>query len=416
MTSEAAAAQDRTWGSYVTELQDRGGAPFDEIWARFQEIFQDRDPADGPPLVWQPTAEIIEKANLTRLLESLGLGSYEELHRWSVELRDRFWARVIEELGVVFQRPPGSILDLAAGPEHPRWLPGARLSAVESCFKAREDKPAVVFGREDKDEVSVTTYGELHCLAAQVAHGLDREGFPFGCGIALYMPMNLEAVAAYLGIVASGRFVVSIADSFSPTEVRRRLEIAGAQGIVTVDHFLRGGKEIELYRRILGVNPPRAVVIPRKQEKSPDLRPGDLLWSRLLGSENVRFSPCAGTPDDILNVLFSSGTTGDPKAIPWTHLTPLKCAMDGRFHQDIHPDDVVAWPTNMGWMMGPWLVFATLMNGATMALFEGVPTGKPFLRFVRDAGVTILGVVPALVKTWRSLDERRGPPSSRFEF
>ena len=109
-----------------------------------------------------------------------------------------------------------------------------------------------------------------------------------------------------------------------------------------------------------------------------------------------------GDPDRVTNVLFSSGTTGDPKAIPWTQLTPVKAAMDGHFHHDIHPGDVVAWPTNLGWMMGPWLIYASLVNGAAMALHDDAPTGRDFADFVAEAGVTVLGVVPSLVAAWRS--------------
>ncbi len=76
--------------------------------------------------------------------------------------------------------------------------------------------------------------------------------------------------------------------------------------------------------------------------------------------------------------------------------------MDGHCHQDIHPNDIVAWPTNIGWMMGPWLIFATLWNDATMTLYEGAPLGEGFTRFVRDARVTVLGVVPSLVRAWRA--------------
>src|SRR5690606_587465 len=85
-----------------------------------------------------------------------------------------------------------------------------------------------------------------------------------------------------------------------------------------------------------------------------------------------------------------------PKAVPWTQLTPLKAAVDARFHHDVRAGDVVAWPTSMGWMMGPWLVYASLLNGAAMALYEGSPAGAGFARFVADAGVTMLGVVPSL--------------------
>ncbi|MEN8239754.1 MAG: AMP-binding protein, partial [Actinomycetota bacterium] len=102
------------------------------------------------------------------------------------------------------------------------------------------------------------------------------------------------------------------------------------------------------------------------------------------------------------NILFSSGTTGDPKAIPWTQTTPLKAAMDGRFHHDIHRGDVVAWPTNLGWMMGPWLIYASLLNGAAMALYDDAPTGRAFIEFVADAGVSMLGIVPSIVASWRA--------------
>jgi len=102
------------------------------------------------------------------------------------------------------------------------------------------------------------------------------------------------------------------------------------------------------------------------------------------------------------NILFSSGTTGDPKAIPWTHTTPIKAAMDGRFHQDIHSGDVVAWPTNLGWVMGPWLIYASLLNGAALALYDDAPTTRGFVEFVEDAGVTMLGLVPSIVAAWRT--------------
>ena len=77
-----------------------------------------------------------------------------------------------------------------------------------------------------------------------------------------------------------------------------------------------------------------------------------------------------------INILFSSGTTGDPKVIPWNQTTPIKCAADAHFHHNIQPGDVLVWPTNIGWMMGPWLIFASLMNRAAMGLYYGAPTGR----------------------------------------
>jgi acetyl-CoA synthetase len=124
-------------------------------------------------------------------------------------------------------------------------------------------------------------------------------------------------------------------------------------------------------------------------------------WEGFVGSD-ADSAATLRDPDDPLNILFSSGTTGDPKAIPWTQTTPIKCAADAHFHQDVHPGDVLVWPTNLGWMMGPWLIFASLMNRATMGLFDGAPTGRAFGEFVQKAGTTVLGLVPSLVKAWRA--------------
>ena len=95
---------------------------------------------------------------------------------------------------------------------------------------------------------------------------------------------------------------------------------------------------------------------------------------------------------------------GQPKAIPWTHTTPIRCAANAFFHQDVRQGDTVAWPTNLGWMMGPWLVFAALLNGAPIAPFQGSPLGRGFGEFVQSAGVSMLGLVPSIAKAWRASD------------
>jgi acetyl-CoA synthetase len=254
-------------------------------------------------------------------------------------------------------------------------------------------------------DVDPTPAGRL--TVSYVANSFVEPGIKKGDAIAIDMVMTAEAVAIYLGIVKVGAAVVSIADSLAPAEVKKRLDIANAKLIFTQDVIVRGGKELPLYLKILEAEPEKVVVLPGKQQVEADLRNTDLSWGDFL-SDKTDFDSVACTPEEHCNILFSSGTTGTPKAIPWTHTTPIRCAVDGYIHQDIHRNEVVAWPTNIGWMMGPWLIFASLINKATIALYYGVPTGREFGQFVQNAKVNMLGVVPSMVKQWKETDCMEG--------
>ena len=185
---------------------------------------------------------------------------------------------------------------------------------------------------------------------------------------------------------------MSIADSFAAGEIAKRLRISEAKGVFFCESYQRAGKTISL-----GKNVHAAGQICEEAGQQVQLFSEDHAWPEVSPMK----SPFLGWPRSHHQHLFSSGTTGDPKAIPWDQTTPFKCMADASLHQDIGPQDVVAWPTNLGWMMGPWLIFASLMHGAAIGLFEDAPTGESFGKFVQDAKTTMLGVVPALVRHWK---------------
>ncbi|MCG6922628.1 MAG: AMP-binding protein [Acidobacteria bacterium] len=390
-----------SWTELVEQVRQGRRPPFSAHWEAFRKAHRD----DPLPIAWWPDEQTRERSNLLSLMRELGLGDYPALHRFSVENKQEFWRRVLPRLGIVFAREPDSILDLADGVKHPRWLPGARLEITRSCFGAPPETAAILYGRErDEGGLESLSYAELDAQVDRFANGLLDRGFEPGQSVALYMPMTPECVVAYLGTVRAGCRVLSIADSFSAEELRRRMEIGGARAVVTVSSYRRAGRTIDLYGKVRAAvrgleEPPIAIVLEAKE-----LDRGDVPWEGFLVDR--RDSPAlAFDPDHVTNVLFSSGTTGDPKAIPWTELTPLKAGMDAHFHHDIHAGDVVCWPTNIGWMMGPWLIYASLLNDATMALYEGAPLGPGFTRFVHDAGVGMLGVVPSIVRAWRRTED-----------
>lgn len=346
---------------------------------------------------WTPTESEIKKTNLWQAMQAKNMTTYEDFYAWSCRSREEFWDYTLKQLKIKFNVHPTEILDDSKGPTQPIWLKGAQLNIAESCFKKDPKSIAVIFQKEGS-ELKKMTYGELETLSNQVANGLIENGFKKGDAIAIDMLMNVESVAIYLGIIKAGMVVVSIADSFAPDEIATRLKIARAKGVFTQSTIQRGGKELPMYEKVVEAKAPKTIVLTQPKVK---MRDGDLLFEKFLSKKNNFISVVCG-PYEPINILFSSGTTAEPKAIPWTHLTPLKSAMDGYFHHDIQPHDVVAWPTNLGWMMGPWLVFASLLNNATIAIFEGVPTQKEFGEFVQNAGVSVLGIVPSIVKVWRS--------------
>lgn len=355
---------------------------------------------------WTPSPEFIASTNIAWLMEQAGAKSYESLHTWSVQNREAYWAAAIERLGIRFQHPFSRVMDLSQGIESPRWLPDARFNIVESCFGASADSPAII-SQTEGGALEVMSVSELESLTNRVAANLMSRGFKPSDALAIYMPLTAESVAIYLGIIMAGCVVVGIADSFQPKEIAGRLRLANAKAVFTQDVALRGGRELPVYAHLIEAGAPPAIVLPAKNRVNCSLRAGDFDWHDFL-KHNHRINPVAREPHDAVNILFSSGTTGEPKLIPWTQTTPIKCAADAHFHQNIHPGDVLVWPTNLGWMMGPWLVFASLINKATIGLYNGAPTGRDFCRFVQDSRATMLGVVPSLVKSWRNTDSAQG--------
>lgn len=347
---------------------------------------------------WKPSEETIVKSNIYKMMQSQGFDNYQDFWQWSVTHKEDFWEATVENIGIKLTQKYSTILDVSNGIENPAWLKNAKLNIVDSCFQNSDESISIVFQKEGKSIQNITQK-ELVALVNQIANGLVELGLKKGDSIAIDMPMTVEAVAIYLAGIKAGMPIVTIADSFTPNEIVIRLKITKPKVIFTQDVLLRAGKELPLFSKIIEAKGPKAIVLAVAEKIIP-LRNEDLYWDGFLSS-NAEFETIIQHPDEVITILFSSGTTGEPKAIPWTHSTPIKGVSDGYYHQNIQQNDVVCWPTNLGWMMGPWLVFASLINKATIALYYGAPTGEGFGKFVQNAKVTMLGVIPSFVKYWK---------------
>ena len=372
----------------------------------YETVYADFDRAKyGTPPAWFPTDEDITEANITNIMAELHIKTYPEFHVWSITHRDTFWQMMIDRLGIKATETNAEPQKDATGIATHL----AKLNIVESCFNASDDAIAITTQRENDEHVKTLTYHKLACLTNRIANGLVDIGMKPGDAVAVDMPMNAESVAIYLGIVKAGCIVVGIADSFAPTEIATRLRIGKVKAIFTQDYINRAGKHLPLYEKVIAANAPKAIVFSAQGSESvaQTRREDDMVWSDFL-SDTETFTAVPCHPDAHTNILFSSGTTGEPKAIPWTHTTPIKAAADAYLHHDIHRGNVLAWHTSLGWMMGPWLIYASLINKATIALYDGVPTGRDFGVFVQNAKVNMLGVVPTLVRAWKNTDCMHG--------
>ncbi len=405
----------RVGSVYLYEL----GAPFC-VHATWYALLSDHI---APRLLpaWQPDADALHHSNLARFIESRGFASYSELHAWSVAAPDQYWQTTLKELGVRFETPPVQMRAAPEDVEQPRWLDGARLNVARACLEGEENRVALIV--QQRGVPLAVTKRELRERVNGVALGLRRLGVLAGDPVAIAVPLGLEAVVAYLALLHLGAVVVCIAESYSAQELRVRLEITAAKWVVVADVVERAGKRLPLYQKFLDIDAPCAVVV-RCASSGPEvpdaggepltLRAGDVEWNfqALLastpfarpvdGEGSSVFDAPFETPVDAPNtVLFSSGTTGTPKAIPWTPSCAIKAAADARWHLDVRPGDRLLWPTSLGWMMGAWSIFATLLNDATLVIYDDAPTVRGFGELVQSAQVTHVGVVPSLVRHWR---------------
>lgn len=350
---------------------------------------------------WEARQQDTASTNLAALQRSAGFATFEDLHRWSIDRPEEFWTQTLRRLGVAFSRPPDCFADLSGGRAKPQWFKGGKLNIAASCF-ARENQTAIVTKRHT-GELQKISLSDLHAQVKRTALSLDAMGLKSGDAVAIFMPMTAEAVAIYLAIVLAGMTVVSIPESIPPEQVATRLKIANARLVFSQSYIARSGKRLALYERLTmpEAEAPKIVCLPLFGETAlPPLREGDIGWQTFLSSSTT-FDAVACDPQAATNIIFSSGTTGTPKAIVWDHVTPVKAASDGHYHQDIRSGDCVCWPTSLGWMMGPWLVYASLLNSAAIALYEGGPGDPGFAAFIEEAKVTMLGLVPSIAAAWR---------------
>ena len=365
----------------------------------------------SPEAVWFPSEARTSASALMRLMRRCGVEDYDALRRLALDDAETYWRHVVADLGLRFRMPYGTFLDCGDGVEWPRWFSGGTLNFTDGVLEGmagqtRPDDLAVKGCSEAGPAVDVTR-AELRREVELAMGRLAALGVEEGDRVAVLLPNIVEAVFVTVAAARMGAVVVPLYSGFGADAIASRIDASQAKVLVTCDGFLRNGQEIRILPVVeaaTGSCPSvRKVAIVRNGTAgdAPALSSDRAVWWN-----DVRPAPAvaapAFAPDHPWMIMFTSGTTGKPKGTVHTHSGfPIRVTHDVAYQYDFHPGDRLFWYSDMGWMIGPLSICATLMLGGCLVLYDGgpsVPDATRLLRVAQDASVTHFGTSPTMLR------------------
>ncbi|EMA40842.1 AMP-binding protein [Halococcus hamelinensis] len=389
--------------------------------------------SDTEGFVHEPTREFVESTNVHAFMQEYDIADHDELIARTcgdVEGVERsgvdwFWDELPEYLGIDFFEAYDEVRDDSDGPQFSNWYPGGKLNIAHNTL----DRHATGEGRDDvaclwegePGDVREVTFGDLYDQANRVANALEARGVGTGDTVALYMPMVPEVIAILYGCFKVGAIAVPVFSGFGVDATATRIADAEPTVLFTGDGFYRRGSEVRLkeaaddaieraghvehtvvYDR-LGLVPDAGA----EADASSAIPWGDRdeSWTDAIEGESPEYETKSLDSGQESILLYSSGTTGQPKGIVHTHAGVLmQCAKEIHFGFDQKPDDNFFWVSDIGWMMGPWTLLGNHAFGGTVVMYEGAPDHPEpdrFWRMIDDHDVTQFGISPTAIRALR---------------
>ncbi|HSK07425.1 MAG TPA: AMP-binding protein [Acidimicrobiia bacterium] len=365
---------------------------------------------DSFDIVWQPSARRAAATNTAAFMRAHGIGSVAELGARSSQDPEWFWEAVVEFLGIPFDRPWRAVRDTSRGHQWSTWFVGGSFNLSRACVdRWAEQEPGRVALRSEKEtgEIRELTFGGLRDKVSRLAGALSGLGVGRGDPVAVYLPMGEEAVVSLLAVARLGAIFIPVFSGYGPEAVSTRLEDPRPKVVVCANGFQRRGKLVEMKEiadRAAGAvgDVEHILVVDYTGRADTPMTEGRDLWWHDLVDRAEPLAPLPTGSEDPVLIAYTSGTTGRPKgAVHVQAGFTVKVATEGAFHAELTREDVAMWATDMGWIMGPWIVIAALGNGAALATYDGAPDhpGPDRLwQVAANLGVTFLGISPTLIR------------------
>ncbi len=353
---------------------------------------------------WSPSTRYLARSRLRRFAESHGHRDFASLHRWSVENLDGFWRAVDRDLGVVWRKPYDRVLDTSRGLPWTTWWLGGRMNFVASALRHEPARTAIIFEGEEGITRRLT-YGELAAAVRRCAAGLRALGVQPGDRVGIFLPLTPECAIATLAVAAIGAIYTPIFSGYASDAIAGRLRDCEASVLITADGFRRRGQLVQMKETadaaVDGAPSVRSVIVVPRVGREVRLRDREVSWDFMM-AQGTDETLADTSPEDPYMLIYTSGTTGRPKGAVHVHGGfPIKAAQDLAHVFDLQAGDILWWFTDIGWMMGPWLIAGGLINGATILLYDGAPdfpdAGRVWSMVERHR-VTHLGISPTAIR------------------
>ncbi|MDD2919654.1 AMP-binding protein [Rhodoferax sp.] len=358
--------------------------------------------------VWFPTKELSQSCNLTALINRMGLDDYDAFLRETIEHPERYWQETLRHFDITFSPPARAFVDTQNGPMWARFFPGAGFNIAVSCLRPPTGKdghsqPAIL-AEDEQGHCESLSYGELSARTRALASGLASIGVEKGDRVGLLFPSTSEAVVTLLAVCYLGAVAVPLYSGFGADAVARRLSDCEAKVLIVAHGFERKGRYVPLEKIAVEA----VTQLPSCQlvvaYDSDDQRPvaSHHRWQDLANS-TVTHEPAATLAEDPCMILYTSGTSGKPKGAIHRHGGfPLRVAQDTAFIFDFKQGERYFWPSDMGWMVGPYSTFASLILKGALVLYSGAPDVPNIGRLRATAirqGVTHFGTTPTAIRS-----------------